>query len=80
VRLPEPAEQDAQHGVGVSGGADRGTRVGTHPLLVDDDRGRQPFEHVNLGPRQRWHEALHERAVGLVDQPLRLRRDRAEHQ
>ena len=53
---------------------------GAHPLLVDDDRGRQPFEDVDLGPRQRRHEALHERAVGLVDQPLRLRRDRAEHQ
>ena len=51
-----------------------------HPLLVDDDRGRQPVEHVDLGPRQRRHEALHERAVGLVDQPLRLRGDRAEHQ
>ena len=80
VRLPEPAEQDAQHRVGVGGGADRGAGVGAHPLLVDDDRGRQPFEHVDLGPRQRRHEALHEGAVGLVDQPLRLRGDRAEHQ
>ena len=80
VRLPEPAEQDAQHRVGVGGGADRGARVGAHPLLVDDDRGRQAVEHVDLGPRQRRHEALHEGAVGLVDQPLRLRGDRAEHQ
>ena len=80
VRLPEPAEQDAQHRVGVGRGADRGARVGAHPLLVDDDRGRQPVEHVDLGPRQRRHEALHEGAVGLVDQPLRLRGDRAEHQ
>jgi hypothetical protein len=80
VRLPEPAEQDAQHRVGVGGGADRGAGVGPHPLLVDDDRGRQPLEHVDLGPRQRRHEALHEGAVGLVDQPLRLRGDRAEHQ
>ena len=78
--LPEPAEEDAQHRVGVGGGADRGAGVGTHPLLVDDDRGRQPFEYVDLGPRQRRHEALHEGAVGLVDQPLRLRGDRAEHQ
>jgi hypothetical protein len=54
--------------------------IGTHPLLVDEDRGRQPVEYVDLGPRQRRHEALHEGAVGLVDQPLRLRRDRAEHQ
>ena len=30
VRLPEPAEQDAQHRVGVGRGADRGSRVGTH--------------------------------------------------
>jgi hypothetical protein len=29
---------------------------------------------------QRRHEALHEGAVGLVDQPLRLRGDRVEHQ
>ena len=76
----EPAEEDAQHRVGVGRGADRRARVGAHPLLVDDDRGRQPVEHVDLGPRQRRHEALHERAVGLVDQPLRLRGDRAEHQ
>src|SRR3954465_4308499 len=40
--------------------------VGAQPLLVDDDRGRQPFEHVHLGPRERGHEALHEGAVGLV--------------
>src|SRR5215470_12454647 len=44
VRLPEPAEEDAQHRVGVGGGADRGAGISTHPLLVNDDRGRQPFE------------------------------------
>jgi hypothetical protein len=80
VRLPEPAEEDAQHRVGVGGGADGGTGVGAHPLLIDDDRGRQPVEDVDLGPRQRRHEALHEGAVGLVDHPLGLRGDRAEHQ
>ena len=80
VRLPEPAEQDAQHRVGVGGGADGGAGVGAHPLLVDDDRRRQPVEHVDVGPRQRRHEALHEGAVGLVDHPLRLGGDRAEHQ
>ena len=80
VRLPEPAEEDAQHRVGVGRRADRGAGVGAHPLLVDDDRGRQPLEDVDVGPRQRRHEALHEGAVGLVDQPLRLRGDRAEHQ
>ena len=78
--LPEPAEEDAQHRVGVGGGADGGAGVGAHPLLVDDDRRRQPVEHVDVGPRQRRHEALHEGAVGLVDQPLRLGGDRAEHQ
>jgi hypothetical protein len=62
VRLPESAEQDAQHrvGVGFGGGADGGAGVSTHPLLVDDDRGRQPVEYVDLGPRQRRHEALYE--------------------
>jgi hypothetical protein len=74
VRPPESAEQDAQHrvgveqdaqhrvgvGVGVGGGADGGAGVSTHPLLVDDDRGRQPVEYVDLGPRQRRHEALYE--------------------
>ncbi len=38
----------------------------------------RPFERVDVGPGQRRHEALHEGAVGLVDQPLRLRGDRAE--
>jgi hypothetical protein len=80
VRLPEPAEEDAQHRVGVGGGADGGAGVGAHPLLVDDDRGRQPVEHVDVWPRQRRHEALHEGAVGLVDHPLRLRGDRVEYQ
>ena len=80
VRPPESAEENPQHRVGVGGGADRGAGVGTHPLLTDDDRGRQPFEHVDLRPRQTRHEALHEGAVGLVDQALRVRGDRAEHQ
>ncbi len=80
VRLAKPAEEDAQHRVGVGGGADGGAGVGTHPLLVDDDRRRQPVEHVDVRPRQRRHEALHERAVRLVDQALRLGGDRAEHQ
>jgi hypothetical protein len=80
VRLPEPAEQDPQHRVGVGGRADRRPRVGPHPLLIDAERGRQPVKHVDLGPRQRRHEALHEGAVGLVDQPLRLGGDRVENQ
>ena len=80
VRLAEAAEQHPQHRVGVGRRADRRAGVGAHPLLVDDDRGRQPFQDVDLGPAQRRHESLQERAVGLVDQPLRLRRDGAEHQ
>ena len=54
VRLAEPAEQDAQHRPGVGGGADRRAGIGTHALLVDDDRGRQPFEDVDFGPRPGW--------------------------
>ena len=42
----------------------------TTAIIVDQDRGGQAVEHVDVGPRQRGHEALHERAVGLVDQPL----------
>jgi hypothetical protein len=80
MRLPEPAEEDAQHRVSVGGGADRGSGIGTHPLLVDDDRGGQAGERVDIGARQRRHEALHKGAVGLVDHPLRLRGDRAEHE
>src|ERR1035437_165123 len=56
--------------------------IGPPPLLVDDDRGRgrQPFGDVDVWPGQRRHEALPEGAVRLVDHPLRLRRDRVEHQ
>ncbi len=42
--------------------------------------GRQAVEHVDVGPRHRRHEALDEGAVGLVDQPLGLGGDGAEHQ
>ncbi len=80
VRLPDSAEDDPQHRVRVGDRADGGADVGAHPFLVEDDRGRQPLERVNVGPRQRRHEALHERAVGLVDEPLRFRGDGAEHQ
>jgi hypothetical protein len=80
VGVTESAEQDSQHRAGVGRGADRRAGIGTHALLVDDDRGRQPLEHVDVGPRLRRHEALHEGAVGLVDQPLGLGGDRSEHQ
>ena len=39
-----------------------------------------PSRTSTSGRAQVGHEALHERAVGLVDQPLRLRGDRVEHQ
>ncbi|ADO75117.1 uncharacterized protein STAUR_7361 [Stigmatella aurantiaca DW4/3-1] len=80
VGLAKAAEDHPQQRIRIGGGAHRRAGVGAHPLLVDDDRGRQPFEDVDLGPAQRRHEPLHERAVRLVDQPLRLRRDGAEHQ
>src|SRR5262245_54067861 len=54
----DAAEQDPQHGVGVGYRADRRPGVGAHSLLVDDDRGRQPFQYVHLGPGQRRHESL----------------------
>ncbi len=80
VRLSQAAEEDPQQRVGVGGGAERGAGVGPHPLLVDDDRGGQPVEDVDVRSGQVGHEALHEGAVGLVDHPLRLRGDGAEHQ
>ena len=78
VGLAQPAEKDAEHRVDVGRRADRRTGVGAHPFLVDDDRRRQPIENVNLRPGKRRHEALHEGAVGLVDEPLRLGGDRCE--
>ena len=80
VRRAQAAEQHAQHRVRVGRGADGRARVRAHALLIDDDRGRQSFEHVDVGARQRRHEALQERAVRLVDEPLRLGGDRAEHE
>ncbi len=80
VRLTQTAEEDPQHRVRVGGRADGGSRVGTHPLLVDDDRRRQAVEEVHVGSRQVGHEALHEGAVGLIDQALGLRGDGVEHE
>ena len=80
VGLAEAAEEQAQQRVRIGRCADGGAGVGAHPLLVDDDRRRQPVEQVDVRSRQRRHEALHEGAVRLVDEPLRLRGDRAEHQ
>src|SRR5215204_2065743 len=67
---PETAEEDAQQRIGVGDRADRGAGVGAQMLLVDYDRCRQAIQHVDLRPRQRRKEALHEGAVGLVDHPL----------
>ncbi len=78
VRLGQPAEQHAEQRAGVRGGADGRARVGAEPRLVDDDGRREALEQVDVGARQGRQEALHERAVGLVDHPLRLRGDRAE--
>src|SRR5690606_18315910 len=39
VRFAEAAEEDAQQGADVGGGADRRSRVGAHAFLIDDDRG-----------------------------------------
>jgi hypothetical protein len=50
------------------------------PILVDDDRRGQPVEQVDVGAGLAGHEALQERRVGLVDQPLGLRGDGGEHQ
>ena len=48
MRLPEPAEEDAQQRVRIRGRPDGGSDVGSHPFLVDDDRGRQAFEQVHV--------------------------------
>src|SRR3546814_7502811 len=61
------AEQDAEHRVGVGGGSDGRARVDSHPLLIDDDRGGQAVENIDVRPRERRHESLNESAVGLVD-------------
>src|SRR6187401_2285201 len=49
------------------------------------ERGLAPIRSwstmiADVRPRHRRHETLHERAVRLVDQSLRLGRDRAEHE
>jgi hypothetical protein len=80
MRSAQSAEQDSQHGAGVGGGAHGGARVGSHPLLVHDDRGGQPLQYVDIGARHAGHEPLDERAVRLVDQALGLSGDGVEHQ
>ncbi len=78
--LPKPAEENPEHGVGIGSRAHRRPRTAAHALLVDDDRSRQPLEHVDVRASHRRHESLHECAVGLVDHALGLRSDRVEHE
>jgi hypothetical protein len=52
--LTEAAEEHAQHGVGVRDRADGGAGVGAHALLVDDDRGGQALERVDVRPAEAW--------------------------
>ncbi len=79
VRITKPAEEDArQERVRIGHGADRVARAAAHALLVDDDRRRQASSTSTSGRASVGYEALHERAVRLVDVTLRLGRDRAE--
>ena len=80
VRLADATEQQPQHGVHVGRGADGRTGVGAHAFLIDDDRGADVLERIDLGAAELAHELLDEGRVGLVDEPLRLVRDRAEHE
>ncbi len=80
VRLPQPAEHDPQHGVGIRCGSHGGAGVRTHTLLVNDDRGGESLESVDVGTREGRHKSLEEGAVGLVDHPLRIGGNGAEHQ
>ena len=80
VRGAEAAEQAAQHGVRVGDRAERRAWVRTEALLVDQDRGRQALEDIDVGSRQVRHEDLDEGRVRLVDQPSRLGGDGVEHE
>jgi hypothetical protein len=80
VRPAEAAEQDPQHRVRVRHRPYRRARVRAQALLVDDDRRREAVEDVDVGPGEGRHEPLHERAVRLVDEALRLGGDGAEHE
>ena len=80
VRLADAAEEDPQEGVGIRRRSHGRPGVGAHPLLVDDDRGREALEHVDIRTRGRVHERLDERRIRLVDHPRRLGGDRPEHE
>ena len=57
VGFPETAEKNAELGVRIGGGSERGTGVCAQPFLVDDDRGGQAAEKG--APRVR-------RAIGIA--------------
>ena len=78
VGLADPAVQDPQQRVRVGDRPHGRAGVAAEPVLVDQDRGGDAVEQVDLGPGLGRHEALHEGRVGLVDQPLRLGRNRPE--
>jgi len=53
---------------------------GARNLLVDDDRRRAIVQRVRVGLPVTRQKQLRERREGLVDEPLRFRRDRVEDQ
>jgi hypothetical protein len=61
-------------------GAERGARIAAQRLLVDDDRSREIVQRVRIRLAATRKKHLHERRERLVDEPLRLRGDRVEHQ
>ena len=80
VGFPETAEKNAELGVRIGGGSERGTGVCAQPFLVDDDRGGQAAEKIDVRPVEGGLETLHEGRAGFVDHPLRLGRDGVEDQ
>ena len=78
MRLPQAAENNSQHRVCVCGCAHSGPRIRSHALLVNNNRGRQTFQNIDVRARLCGHESLNEGAIGLIDQSLRFRRDRSE--
>ena len=50
VGFPETAEKNAELGVRIGGGSERGTGVCAQPFLVDDDCGGQAAEKIDVRP------------------------------
>jgi hypothetical protein len=78
--LSQPRVEDPEQGCGIGRRPDGGPGVAAHPGLVDHDRRRQVVDGVDVGPPVVRQEVLHEGRVRLVDQSLRLGRDRVEDQ